>query len=144
MSDRTKLRFRYEDSQGQDETETMWSIAREDGFEIDNIPFYVTGLALGDIVDVEPDIDGVLWYSRLVRSNGHSTIQILFDKEDDIGPVCGELERVGCSWEGSDIRRLVAVDVPPTVSYSIVRDFLDEKERAGVLEYQEACLGFDD
>lgn len=142
MNDRVKLRFPFTNSRDEGETETMWTIARDDGYEIDNIPFYVTELALGDVVSAEPDIDGVLWYSKLVRPSGHSTIQILFASEEDVGPVREELRRMGCASEGSDFRRLIAVDVPSSVPYDAVKAFLERGERAGTFEYQEACLGF--
>jgi hypothetical protein len=40
-----------------------------------------------------------------------------------------------------DLARLVAVDVPATVDDAMVQKYLDEKESAGVFEYEEACLG---
>jgi len=36
----------------------------------------------------------------------------------------------------------VAVDVPPSVPYARVKEFLDRGAEAGTFEYQEACLGF--
>jgi len=142
MKDRVKLRFPFTNSDGDSETETMWTISRDDGYEIDNIPFYVTGLATGDVVGAEPDINGVLWYSKLLRPSGHTTIQVLLAREEDVAPVRGELQRMGCDSEVSDMRRLIAVNVPPRVSYETVKAFLDRGEHTGTFEYQEACLGF--
>ncbi|HZF53577.1 MAG TPA: DUF4265 domain-containing protein [Polyangiaceae bacterium] len=142
MKDHVKLRFPFTNSRGEGETEAMWTLRRDEGYEIDNIPFYATGVALGDIVGAEPDIDGVLWYSKLVRPSGHSTIQIFFSSENDVDIVREELKRMGCDSEVSDIRRLVAVDVPPSVPYARVKEFLDRGAEAGTFEYQEACLGF--
>jgi len=142
MNDHIKLRFPFTNSRGEGETETMWTLQREEGYEIDNIPFYVTGIALGDVVGAEPDVDGVLWYSTLIRPSGHSTIQILLSSENDVDLVREELARMGCASEVSDIRRLVAVDVPPGVPYETVKAFLDRSAKAGTFEYQEACLGF--
>lgn len=62
--------------------------------------------------------------------------------EIDVEPVQQELIKMGCSWEGSDVRRLIAVDVPPEVPYGVVKAFLERGEAAGTFEYQEACLGF--
>ncbi len=103
---------------------------------------FVMELALGDIVAAEPDLSGVLWYSELVRPSGHSTIRLWFSDERDVHSIRAELKRMGCSSEVSDTPRLVAVDVPPTVPYEQVKDFLEQGERAGRFEYQEACLGF--
>ena len=40
-----------------------------------------------------------------------------------------------------DVSRLVAVDVPSNVPYPGIRDYLDRKEKVGVLEYEGGCLG---
>ncbi|EPX56279.1 hypothetical protein D187_007621 [Cystobacter fuscus DSM 2262] len=34
------------------------------------------------------------------------------------------------------------MDVPPDVPYEAIKAFLEQGERAGQFEYQEACLGF--
>jgi hypothetical protein len=142
MTEHVKLRFPFTNAAGEAETETIWTMRREDGYEIDNVPFYVKELAVGDVVSVQADIDGVLWYSELVRASGHSTIRLWFSDARDVSPTRDELRKLGCGSEVSDLPRLVAVDVPPTVSYDKVKKFLDEGERAGTFEYQEACLGF--
>jgi len=142
MKERSKLRFRFQNAAGEDETETMWVIRRDDGYEIDNIPFYVKELALGDVVGARPDASGVLWYSELIRPGGHSTIHLWFSSEKEVESVREALRELGCSSEVSDLPRLVAVDVPPDVAYEKVKAFLKQGESAGRFEYQEACLGF--
>ncbi|HYO55628.1 DUF4265 domain-containing protein [Archangium sp.] len=142
MNERSKLRFRFKNSMGEDEIETMWVIKREDGYEIDNIPFYVQELALGDIVAARPDASGVLWYSELIRPSGHSTLHLWFSHEKDVESVREALRQMGCASEVSDLPRLVAVDVPPDVPYENVKAFLEQGESARQFEYQEACLGF--
>ncbi|HSP79036.1 MAG TPA: DUF4265 domain-containing protein [Myxococcaceae bacterium] len=142
MTERSKLRFRFQNSMGEDETETMWAFKRDDGYEIDNIPFFVKELALGDVVSAQPDASGVLWYSELVHPSGHSTIHLWFSREEQVEPVREALRHLGCASEVSDLPRLVAVDVPPDVPYEKVKALLEQGEDAGLFEYQEACLGF--
>ena len=142
MSERVKVRFPFENSEGGSETETLWMIKREAGYELDNIPFYVQELALGDIVVARPDESGALWFSELVRPSGHSTLHLWFAQEKDVEPVRAALRQMGCPSEVSDLPRLVAVDVPPEVPYQRVKAFLQQGEGAGQFEYQEACLGF--
>lgn len=142
LSERAKIRFPFTNTTGDDEIETMWALKRDDGYEIDNIPFYVKEIALGDVVAATPDADGALWYSELIRPSGHSTIRLLFSNVASVGAVRDELRRMGCSSELSDIPRLVAIDVPPSAPYEQVKAFLDRGEAEGRFEYQEACLGF--
>jgi hypothetical protein len=142
MSERLKIRFPFKNSTGGDETETLWVMKRDSGYEIDNIPFYVQELALGDIVTAEPDEGGALWFSELVAPSGHSTVHLWFTQEKDVEPVRAVLRQLGCPSEVSDLPRLVAVDVPPDVPYKQVKEFLEQCESSGRLQYQEACLGF--
>jgi len=142
MIKRVKLRFPYTSTTGEDEIEVMWTIEKEHGYELDNIPFYVKNLALGDVVSAEMDSDGALWFSELVQPSGHSTIRLWFAGMDSITMIRDELNRMGCASEVSDLPRLVAVDVPPSIPYEKVKELFDQGERVGTFEYQEACLGF--
>ncbi|HZH76357.1 MAG TPA: DUF4265 domain-containing protein [Archangium sp.] len=142
MKDRVKLRFPFKNSAGEEETEAMWVIRRDEGYEIDNIPFYVKELAQGDVVAGRQDESGLFWFSELVRPSGHSTIQLWFSHEEEVESVREALRQMGCASEVSDLPRLVAVDVPPDVPYEKVKAFLEQCEHAGRFEYQEACLGF--
>jgi hypothetical protein len=142
MSERLKVRFPFKNSAGGGETETLWVIKRDTGYEIDNIPFYAQELALGDVVAATPDESGVLWFSELLQPSGHSTLQLWFAQEKNVEPARVALRQLGCPSEVSELPRLVAVDVPPEVPYEKVRKFLEQGEGSGQLEYQEACLGF--
>ena len=120
----------------------MWAIEREGGHEIDSIPFRVMSVALGDLVETRQDEDGLLWFTRVIRPSGHSTIQILFRRQEDAAPFRAVLSGLGCASEGSDLPELIAVDVPPSVSYEKLKAVLDAGEGEGRFEYQEACLGY--
>lgn len=141
MTARVKIRFRFTDSAGNAEVETLWALPHTGGHELDNIPFYVKDLALHDLVAATPHPAGTLEFSALIRASGHGTVRLWFASEGDVPQVRDELKRKGCASEVSDLPRLVAVDVPPSVPYANVKAYLDEGEAAGKFEYQEACLG---
>lgn len=142
MNEHKKVRFVYENFDGGADVESMWTIERENGYEIDNIPFYVKSLAVGDLIAARRDENGLLWFTELIKPSGHTTIQILFSRQEDIAPFRALLRQVGCKSEGSDVPELIAVDIPPAVKYEEVKKLLDEGEREGRFVYQEACLGF--
>jgi hypothetical protein len=119
----------------------MWALEHDERYEIDNIPFYVTSLAMGDLVAVRRDENGLLWFTEVTQSGGHTTIQILFADAQDVASFRAQLDQMGCSSEQSDISELIAVDIPPAVKYEKIKSMLDEGEREGRFEYQEACLG---
>lgn len=139
MSKHVKILFEIE---GQNEVESVWATPVEDGYQLDNIPFYAREVALDDVVRVTKDADGALRFDGLVRASGHSTIRLWFASADDAQGTRDELRRLGCPSELSDLDRLVAVDVPPDVAYDDIKAKLDASEKAGVFEYEEACLGF--
>jgi hypothetical protein len=144
MKDHLKLLFEYEGTTPDvREIESMWAVPVEGGYKIDNIPFYAREVALGDVVSAEKDADGMLRFKALVQPSGHSTVRLWFAKgrEHEVRRIRERLREMGCPSELSDLSRLVAVDVPPQVPYEQVREFLDEGEKTGLFEYEEACLG---
>ena len=143
MNTHVKVQLRFQASGGKEEVETVWALRHSKGFQLDNIPFYAMGFASGDIVAAVPDLDGLLVVTGVVRPSGHSTIRLWFakDHQSDIAEVRKALKTLGCATELSDMPRLVAVDVPAEVSYAGVKSYLDELEKRGLLEYEEACLG---
>lgn len=140
MSQHVKVLFNVERDDGAHEVESLWAISDGEGYRLDNIPFYVRGFALGDIVSAARDSDGALQYTGLISASGHSTIRLWFSDSKDVQGIRDELRGMKCSSE-LDLSRLVAVDVPPDIPYEIIRDYLDKKERSGIFEYEEGCLG---
>ncbi len=142
MDSRIKIGFRFENSDGESEIETMWVKESVDGYVIDNIPFYATELALGDIVAAMPEVDGLLVFTKLVRPSRHSTVRLLFQDVKNVAPIREQLRKMGCHSELSDLPILVAVDIPPEIDFQVVKSFFDSGEKSGIFEYEEACLGF--
>jgi len=137
----TKIAFEFErDENGTTEIETLWAVSTDRGYRIDNIPFYVRGVAWGDIVSATRDDGGQLNYVKLVAPSGHSTVRLWFTNTSDVQAVRDALRELGCGSE-LGFERLVAVDIPPEVDYSEITAFLEEKERLGALEYEEGCIG---
>lgn len=144
MAEHTKILLTYQGSSSKDrEIESVWAVPVAGGYQIDNIPFYAREIALGDVVSAEKDSDGMLCFDSLIQPSGHSTVRLWFAKgrEQDVALIRQSLREMGCASELSDLSRLIAVDVPPSVPYEKVRKFLDAGEKAGVFEYEEACLG---
>lgn len=138
-----KIKF-YLESEDEDwppcQVETLW--AKHLGrnlYELDSIPFFVKGLALGDVVSVER-ASGELLFKEIVRSGGHSTIRIIFLNHSVKDETCKRLEDIGCSWEGSHLPSLIAVDVPPSLQYDYVKAILERGEQTQEWEYEEGCV----
>ena len=120
--------------------EGLWARPLGEGlFQIDNVPFFATGIAYGDIVSAMPE-QQELRFQEVVRPSGHSTLRLIIYDEKEVPSVKALLEQLGCAIEQSHIPGLISVDVPPAVSLAMVRQLLDEGEAQERWGYEEACL----
>jgi hypothetical protein len=122
--------------------ESLWARPLGDGlYQIDNVPFCAYGLHSGDVVravaaqpDQKPQVQAV------VRRSGHQTLRISFCDQlpaEAQEPVIAALHALGGELERANAQFL-AIDIPPQVSVDAIREYLDEQEADGVLEY-ETC-----
>ncbi|QDU82534.1 hypothetical protein Pla110_42920 [Polystyrenella longa] len=120
--------------------ESLWAIEREEGmYEIANIPFFVRGIAYGDIVKASTET-GELIFEEKVEYLGHITLRIILYDLSCMKRVCEELEKLGCDWEGSHLNNLISVDVPPQSEYENVLEFLRIYIESEQLEYEEGAI----
>jgi hypothetical protein len=130
----------YEDLEDKISEESIWTEKLENGYyRIDNIPFYVPNLAYNDMIAIEED-EGIFYFADLVERSGHSTIQIIFFKENEIENILSNLEKLGCAWEGMKNQAYFSVDIPPNINYLVIKEFLDEQAAKDMLDYKESCL----
>ena len=136
-----KLLFRLERDQDgfpPVDVESVWANPQADGtYQIDNIPFYARGVAVGDTVTAN-EIDGELFFAALARPSGNSLIRAIVYDEAEVPRLCSELKDLGCDVEvyGS----FVAVDVPASISYAPICQLLEEGMSTERLGFEEAVL----
>ncbi len=139
MTEHVKVRFEVEGWEGLPAAEGIWTVPTQKGYQIANIPFYVRGIALDDIISVHEDEDGTLCFQELLEESGHSTVRIFFHNTDEMEPTRALLKSMGCNSEKAN-EVLITVDVPPEAPYAGVNRILEERVQAGTLEYEEGCL----
>lgn len=123
--------------------ETLW--AEELGgslYRIDNIPFYVTGIAVGDVVEARV-IEGNLTFVGLLQPSGHSTIRIVTYDPDAVSDVREQFDRLGCTAELLSNSKLIAVDVPRDIDLTQIRAELERGRRENRWDYEEAAIASD-
>ena len=136
---RTKVLFIYED-EGQYKIESIWASKVGKYYRIENIPFFIKNIALGDLVAVESD-GGVLYFDSLIESSGNSVVRLIIFNKNEVLRIGEELVKLGCGWEGSHLENLISVNIPKNIPYSKIKIYLDKGESDKQWEYQEACLG---
>lgn len=120
--------------------ETLWVKPVDNNkYQVKNIPFFAPNIAYDDVISVEDD-EGSLYFEELIKASEHSTIQIVIFNEQKIDEVLKEIEKFGCSWEGMENQTILAVDVPSSINYDIVKKYLDKNLAENIFDYKEACL----
>jgi hypothetical protein len=67
-------------------------------------------------------------------------VRVLFSNTNTLTPLIQKLKKMGCTSELSNLPNLIAIDIPPSVSYRKVITELDNGEKAGDWEYEEGCI----
>jgi hypothetical protein len=150
MTDQVRVCFALE----QDEVgwppvtaERMWATptGRDNAVVIDNIPFFVRGVACYDVVAETQDDHGILWGHEQIRWSGNCTIRVIPFRH---GPLQGDRQAVldafapfGVEGEAVEQYGLVALNVPANADLAAVKRLLREGEKDKRWAYEEGCVG---
>lgn len=106
-------------------------------FEVCCIPFFAYDLALGDVVETEPDDGWQYLIQRVVRRSGHYTFRVWFQSATSQEEVPQALAALGAlmeeRWPGS---KLLAIDAATDDLAQEVADLLWIRMQSGELEYE--------
>lgn len=120
----------------------MYAVPSDSGtFILDNSPFYVYGISYCDTFEATKRGDRLV-FTKVSARGGHSTYRIKLPSGADHNYFLvhwGALEKLGCTYEGSfsNIARLYAVDMAPSVDIAAAYAYLDSKERDGIWSFEE-------
>jgi Domain of unknown function (DUF4265) len=126
--------------------ERVWAIALSDSLvRIDNIPWFIRNLALGDLIQVAADASGVLRPIEKVRWSGYFTIRLIpYPEGRDTVTLQGALEMFrpfGAVGECIDQFGMVALAIPPSADLIAIKELLVRGSETGWWDYEEACVG---
>jgi hypothetical protein len=143
VDDHVKVLFRLErDEDGfpPADVEGLWAQpAGSDTYRIDNVPFFVRGIAVGDIVRATRSPEGELWFQSVAHEGGHGTIRIIVRDDSQEEAIKATFRSFGCSLEQSHIPGYFSADVPPAVDKAQMLNYLHQMDRADICGYEEAC-----
>jgi hypothetical protein len=121
-------------------SEGLWCQKSEAGeYVVDNVPFYVVGVSLGDTVSASLE-DGNYFCDGILSGGGHSTIRVVFFDANVVDAVRAGLELLQCAWESMKVGTFTAVDVPPEADYDQVLAYLQKFSDERALEFEESCI----
>jgi hypothetical protein len=122
-------------------SESVWAKPGEKEHEyiIENVPFFTTEATVDDTVQVRQE-EGRLCYEKVVRESTNSLLRVIVVDRTQLKEVSKSLVALGCITELAPQWKLIAVNVPSSVSLSAVIEQLQTQASAGVLDYEEAIL----
>lgn len=125
--------------------ESLWAVDHGDGTaRLDNIPWFVRGIAYGDIVTTEPDEEGVRWAGEVVRRSENCTIRLIVSRDGGSGAsrqsVINAFAELGVDGEGIEKFGMVALDVPPTADLAKVQRLLNHGVAKEWWDMKEGCI----
>ncbi|MFJ3640827.1 DUF4265 domain-containing protein [Streptomyces sp. NPDC090108] len=146
--DHVKVHFRMdmdEDGWPPASVESLWAMDLGGGtVRLDNTPWFVRGVASGDIIKVELDSDGLLWAGETVRASDHCTIRLIVLKDSGSAAarqcVLESFHRLGTTGEGIERYGMVAFDVPPQADLQRIRELLEHGEAKDWWHWEEGCV----
>jgi hypothetical protein len=143
--DLVKVLFHLEPGDGRGSaTETLWAERIDHRrFRLRNVPFFVFGVSVEDVVLARTSEDGVIEFEAVSIHSGHSTYRIMMSATASLAVVQQKwqgLEQLGCTYEQGP-GSLRAVDVPPRADIHEVYKWLEQGEHEGVWEFEEGHCG---
>jgi Domain of unknown function (DUF4265) len=120
--------------------EGLWSTPVNDGFVVENVPFYLKNVSKGDLIAAEAR--DFLQFTEVLAHKGHNTYRLLMleASENKVDEVISELEALGLTTELNETGTLLAVDVPPSVNQQQVDVYLLAGKEAGRWSMQDGYL----
>ncbi len=134
-----KVKLVYNDFEGKLSTESVWAAKENDYYRIKNVPFFAPNIAYNDLISVEHDNDE-MFFDELIEPSGNSTIQIVIFDLDKFNQITSDLTKLGCDWEGSHLKNYISVDVPFSIKYASIKEYLEKGCLEKWFDYKEACL----
>lgn len=119
-----------------------------DGFStvlLDNTPWFVRGVASGDIIRVELEDDAVFYARETIQPSQYCTIRLIVLKDGGSAAarqtVLETFHRLGTTGEGIErFRMVVALDVPPEADLPKIRKLLEHGAAKEWWHWEEGCV----
>lgn len=128
-----------EDGHPDQEWEQIYAWPTDEGFRLDNIPFFARNVAVGDIVAAHRTEAGWFRFDHPVKRSGHSTFRIWLASEQAsaVETVMRDIRTLGGQAEVT-LGRLVAIDARPEKEEGIWA-YLDAGRARNAWDLQVGC-----
>jgi Domain of unknown function (DUF4265) len=110
-----------------------------DQYEILNSPFFIKEIAYGDVVTATKTSEGRLKFTSCVKKSPFKAISVIILDEEMNSKLMDLFRGRNCVIEYGEFGQLkmVAIAIPETEDYQLIRDSLEAFECAGMISYAE-------
>lgn len=119
------------------------SVISDNLIVIENTPFFVEGIALGDVVLCEDLKDGEIWnFLQLREESGNRAISIIFIDNSCEDIIYKKIKSMGhyCEYGAFPEYTMLAVCVSKDSPITNLTEYLFSLEQDGKISYAELCL----
>ena len=114
-------------------SEGVWCKSVGENFRLENSPFFISGLAFGDIFSAEPDnVNDHIFEFKLIEESGHSVVWLMNNNETDLSNFKEKVLELGCRIEGMLKFSLYSIDVPPKIDVEKFDNLIKKYENKGI------------
>ena len=126
-------------------SERLWAQPLGDGrFRIASTPWFISDIAIGDIVAAATRNDEAIWATDRLEASGNVTIRVIPRKD---GPLWGDPQAVvdgfvalGAVAQGINQHGILAFDIPASADLSAVKAFLVACAAQANWYFEEGCV----
>jgi hypothetical protein len=112
--------------------EGIWCERLNGNYKLVNAPFFIPGLAYGDIFAATPDeVNDNIFEFDIIEESGHSVIWVKYNNDVDRTGFMDSLKTLGCKVEVLSKFSLMAIDVPLKIDINALDPVLDLYEEQG-------------
>jgi hypothetical protein len=113
--------------------EGVWCERVNENYRLLNTPFFVKGLANGDVFSAVPDpVNHQIFEFEVVEMSGNSVVWMANIGSLDISKLCDDLESLNCRIEGLPQFSSYAIHVPPSIDLEAFDDLIGRWEILGL------------
>jgi Domain of unknown function (DUF4265) len=113
--------------------EGVWCERVDGNYRLVNTPFFIKGLAFGDVFSAVPDaVNAHIFEFEVIEESGHSVVWMLNNDHLDISRFIEEIESLNCRIEGLPKFSLCSIGVPSTINLNEFNQTISKWEAQGL------------
>lgn len=121
--------------------EILWASVKGKNLVVDNYPFFVKGICLGDVIAGIKISEGLYQYVKTIKKSGNSLYRVLFElsRLSEAKKLIDELVRLGCTYEVNQMEKaqLVSINIPSSINANQVWEILEQGTKLEIWEVEE-------